>query len=157
MKSGPRVSVIGAGTCGSETYELAKNLGRKLAEHGVTVVCGGLGGVMRAACEGAKSRGGLTIGILPGPDIRAANEFVDIPIATELSHMRNHLVVLNGDAAVAVEGEAGTLSELALAMKSGKKVVALGRWKDLPGVLPAHDVDQAVSLVLGVLRDDLPG
>ncbi len=142
------MSVLGAGCCGPEVYELAKELGRLLAQNGFTVVCGGLQGVMRAACEGAKSKNGLTIGILPGSDREAANEFVDIPLATSLSHMRNYLVVLNGDIAVAVEGESGTLSELALALKSGKKVIALGRWNEMPGVIPARNAREAVELVI---------
>ena len=140
--------MLGAGRCGPDVYEQAKELGRLLAQNGCAVVCGGLQGVMRAACEGAKSANGLTIGILPGQEREAANEFVDIPIATALSHMRNYLVVLNGDIAVAVEGESGTLSELALALKSGKIVIALGRWNTMPGVIPARNAREAVELVM---------
>lgn len=145
------MSVIGAGRCGPDVYEEARELGRLLAHNGCIVVCGGLQGVMRAACEGAKSENGLTMGILPGTDRDAANEFVDIPVATSLSHMRNYLVVLNGDIAIAVEGENGTLSELALALKSGKKVIALGRWANMPGVIPARDAREAVTLAMAQL------
>lgn len=141
------VAVIGAGECGPETAAMAENLGRLLALAGFSVVCGGLGGVMEAACRGALSAGGLTIGILPGLERAAANPFVAVPVVTGLGPMRNFLVVSNGLAAVAVEGGSGTLSEIALAQKSGIPVIALGRWSDLPGVHPARDPEQAVELV----------
>ncbi|MDD4730546.1 MAG: TIGR00725 family protein [Desulfovibrio sp.] len=141
------VSVIGAGQCGYETAELAESLGRLLAEAGFSIVCGGLSGVMEAACKGARSVGGLTIGILPGTERAEANAYVDIPVATGLGQMRNSLVVRNGLVSVAVEGGSGTLSEIGLAQKAGLPVVVLGRWADLPGVHPARDVEHAVALV----------
>jgi hypothetical protein len=141
--------VIGAGSCGPETEALARELGRLLARDGCEIVCGGLQGVMRAACQGAREAGGRTIGILPGDRPEDANEFVDVAIATCLGHMRNYLVVCNGDIAVAVEGGAGTLSELALARKSGKTVIALGAWSRLEelDVVPARDAAHAAALV----------
>ncbi len=102
---------------------------------------------MRAVCEGARSEAGLTIGILPGSERDDANEYVDIALATGLGPMRNCLVVLNGDVVVAVEGGSGTLSEVALALKIGKDVIALGRWSGIPGVVPATDSARVLSLV----------
>ena len=142
-----RISVIGAGTCGPETEAVAETLGRLIAESGFDLVCGGRMGVQRAACRGAKSAGGRTIGLLPGLDFSQANEYVDLPVITGLGHMRNFLVVKNGDAAVAVEGGAGTLSEIGLAMKSGIPVVAIGRWSGIEGVRPAGDAVQAMALL----------
>ena len=110
-----RVSVIGGGTVGDETYEQAREVGRSFGERGHTVVYGGLGGVMAAACAGAASEGGRTIGILPTERRADANDHVETAIATGLGHGRNHLVVLNGDAAIAVDGGGGTLSEIGFA------------------------------------------
>lgn len=148
------IAIIGAGECGAETAEVAETLGRALARSGFSIVCGGLSGVMEAACRGAKSAGGLTIGILPGMDRAEANAFVDVPIATGLGQMRNFLVILNGVVAVAVEGGSGTLSEIALAQKTGIPVVTLGRWSDLPGVHAARDPQHAVQLVQRLVVDD---
>jgi len=148
---GKRVSVIGAGQCDAATQALARELGAGLAGLGAEIVCGGLGGVMEAVCRGAREAGGRTIGILPGTDRGEANAYVQTAIATGLGPMRNFLVVCNGDVAVAVEGETGTLSELALAQKTAKTVIAVGRWSGLPGVLPARDAAEALELVQDVL------
>ncbi|MEA2219669.1 MAG: hypothetical protein QOJ35_2295, partial [Solirubrobacteraceae bacterium] len=123
-------------------------VGRGLAEAGAVLVCGGLGGVMEAACRGAKSAGGTTIGILPGTRRDEANPYVDIAIATALGELRNGLVVRAADALVAVGGEFGTLSEIALALKAGKPVVGLGTW-EIRGVVVASDPVEAVALALG--------
>jgi hypothetical protein len=112
------------------------------------VVCGGLGGVMEAACRGAKEAGGLTVGILPGADRAAANAFVDVAIPSGLGEARNALVVRAADSVVAVGGGYGTLSEIALALKAGKRVVGLDSW-DIDGVLAAADPAAAVAAVLG--------
>lgn len=146
-----RISVIGAGSCGPLTEAVAERLGRLIAENGFDLICGGRMGVQRAACRGAKSAGGLTVGILPGLDFSQANEFVDVPVITGLGHMRNFLVVKNGDVAVAVEGGSGTLSEIGLALKSGIPVVAIGRWAGLDGVHPASDADEAIEAALRIL------
>jgi uncharacterized protein (TIGR00725 family) len=111
------------------------------------IVCGGLGGVMEAACRGAKDAGGTTIGILPGADRAAANPFVDVAIPTGLGEARNALVVRAADAVIAVGGGYGTLSEVALALKAGKRVVGVGTW-DIDGVDPAPDARAAVETVL---------
>jgi uncharacterized protein (TIGR00725 family) len=127
--------------------EAARTVGGLLAERGFVVVCGGLGGVMTAVCQGAKEAGGTTIGILPGETADAANPFVDVPIVTGLGIARNVLVVRNGEAVVAVAGAAGTLSEIGIALKLGRPVVALGHYAALPGVVPAETPEQAVALV----------
>src|SRR6056297_2555192 len=106
------VSVIGGSSIGAETAAVAETLGERLADRGHVVVCGGLGGVMAAVCRGARSRDGETIGILPTDDRSDANPHVTVPVATGLGHARNALVVMNGDAAVAVDGASGTLSEI---------------------------------------------
>ncbi|WP_195155766.1 TIGR00725 family protein, partial [Halorubrum sp. AJ67] len=111
-----RVSVIGGSSIGPETAAVAEELGKRLAERGHTVVCGGLGGVMEAVCRGAREADGETVGILPTERRGDANKHVTTPIATGLGHARNGLVVMNGDAAVAVDGAGGTLSEIGLAL-----------------------------------------
>jgi hypothetical protein len=147
-----RLSVIGSGECGPAIAAVAERLGQLIAQNGFDLVCGGRLGVQLAACRGAKSAGGLTIGLLPGLDFSQANDFVDVPVITGLGHMRNFLVVKNGCAAVAVEGGSGTLSEIGLALKSGIPVVAIGRWSGIPGVHPAADADEALAQVLALVN-----
>ncbi len=113
-------------------------------------MCGGLGGVMEAACRGAKEAGGTTIGILPGTDRAAANRFVDFAIPTGLGEARNALVVRAADALIAVGGAYGTLSEIAFALKAGKPVAGLGTW-DVDGVTVADSPEAAVESVLADL------
>jgi uncharacterized protein (TIGR00725 family) len=126
---------------------VAEAVGRELAARGAVVVCGGLGGVMKAACRGAKTAGGLTVGILPGSDRAAANAFVDVAVPTGLGEARNALVVRAADALIAVGGGYGTLSEIALALKAGKRVVGLDSW-DIDGMVAAADPRAAVAAVL---------
>lgn len=111
------------------------------------MVCGGLGGVMEAACRGATKAGGLTVGILPGTDRAAANAFVDVAVPTGLGEARNALVVRAADALIAVGVGYGTLSEIALALKAGKRVVGLDSW-DIEGMLAAADPQAAVAALL---------
>ncbi|WP_435349423.1 TIGR00725 family protein [Haloarchaeobius sp. HRN-SO-5] len=141
-----RVSVIGGSSVSDETYDQAVEVGRLLAEHGHTILCGGLTGVMRGVCEGANDAGGRSIGILPGENHDAANAYVDIPIATGLGHARNALVVLNGEAVIAIDGEAGTLSELGLAGVYGKPVASLGS-HDVLDVRQVETPKEAVEYV----------
>ena len=126
-----RVSVIGGSSIDDETRAQAREVGRLLGERGHTVVCGGRGGVMEAACRGARERDAETIGILPGERRSVANDWVTTPIATGLGNARNLLVVLNGDAVIAVDGAAGTLSELGHALDFGRPVAGLD----------THDID----------------
>ncbi|ACV12133.1 conserved hypothetical protein [Halorhabdus utahensis DSM 12940] len=141
-----RVSVIGGSTVGDELYEQAREVGRLLAEHDHEVVCGGLGGVMEAAARGAKEAGGHPIGILPGEDREMANEYIETPIATGLGNARNALVVSNGDAAIAIDGSTGTLSEIALALDAGKPVGGLDT-HDIEGVEAVETPEAAVEYV----------
>jgi len=143
-----RVAVIGGGRPGRAALDQAFEVGRLLGARGAVLVCGGLGGVMEAAARGAKEAGGLTVGILPGLAQSEANPHIDVPIATGMGYTRNSLVVMNADAVIAVDGEYGTLSEIAYGLIYGKKVVGIGTW-GIQGVLPARDPDEAVRLVLG--------
>jgi uncharacterized protein (TIGR00725 family) len=153
------VAVIGAGRCSEEVSRVAEAVGRELARRGVALVCGGLGGVMEAACRGAKSEGGLTIGILPGFNRREANPYVDIPIVTGLGEARNVIVVRTAQAVIAVDGEYGTLSEIAYALKLGIPVVGLNTWqltrqgRLVPAIVeaatPVEAVDKALVLANG--------
>ena len=143
----PYVAVAGPGECDSATAALAEEVGRALAAGGAIVVCGGLGGAMEAACRGAKSAGGTTVGLLPGIDRAAANAYVDVAIATGLGEARNTLVVRAADALVAVAGGYGTLSEIGFALKTGTPVIGLGTW-EIEGVVPARDAAEAAELAL---------
>ena len=123
------IAVIGGSSpTNPEHVRLAEEVGRELANRSVGLVCGGLSGIMEAACRGAKSAGGTTIGILPGRSSRDANSYVDIPIVTTMGFSRNVIVVHTGDAVIAVGGAFGTLSEIAHALGDGIPVVALNSW-----------------------------
>lgn len=128
-----RVSVIGGSDATGEPYDQAREVGRLLAERGHEVVCGGRGGVMEAACRGASEAGGHPIGILPGHDRSGANEYVETAIATGIGHARNSMVVLNGEAVVAIDGGPGTLSELGYALDFGRPIAGLDT-HPIPGV-----------------------
>lgn len=141
-----RVSVIGGSTVTDEEYALAERVGRELAKRGHTVVCGGLTGAMEAVAKGASEAGGETIGILPGEDRAEANEYVDVAVATGIGDARNALVALNGDAAIAIDGGYGTLSEIALALNEGHPVAGL-RTHDVEGVEAVDDPVEAVEYV----------
>jgi uncharacterized protein (TIGR00725 family) len=121
----PIVAVVGGSDCTSAEAALAEELGRRLAQHGAVVVCGGLTGVMEAVAKGVRATGGLTIGILPGNDRRDANAYIDVPLATGMGEMRNALIVRVAGAIVAIGGGTGTLSEIALALRIGTPVVGL--------------------------------
>jgi uncharacterized protein (TIGR00725 family) len=146
---GPYIAVCGAGIATEEVEELAEETGRLLGEAGAVVLCGGLGGVMEAACRGAKAAGGTTVGILPGPRRADANRWVDIAIPTGMGEMRNALIVRAVDAVIAIAGEFGTLSEIALALKIGTPVVGLATW-DLgrPELHAAATPSEAVARAL---------
>ncbi len=142
------VAVVGAAqTADQAVLDDARAVGAELARREVVVVSGGGGGVMEAACRGACEAGGTTLGILPGDDRAAANEWVTVAVATGMGELRNGLVVRASDALIAIGGEYGTLSEIALALKAGKRVVGLGTW-DIPGIVAAPDPLAAVELAL---------
>jgi uncharacterized protein (TIGR00725 family) len=148
------VGVAGAGTATPEEEATAEAVGRLLAERGAVVVCGGLGGVMAAACRGAREAGGHTVGILPGEDRIEANPWVEVVIPTGMGEARNALVVRASDALIAIGGEFGTLSEIALALKIGRPVVGIGTWvierdgMTIDPILRAKDAEDAVELAL---------
>jgi uncharacterized protein (TIGR00725 family) len=122
------IGVIGDSSCSPEEAKLAETVGELLAQRGAIIVCGGLGGVMEAVCRGAKSKDGLTVGILPGQDSGMANPWVDIPVVTGLGEARNVAVVKSAQAVIAIGGRYGTLSEIAYALKSNIPVIGLNTW-----------------------------
>jgi hypothetical protein len=139
------IAVCGAGACDAEAAALAEAVGREIARRGYWLACGGLGGVMEAAARGAKQAGGMTLGILPGLDKAEANPWIDVAVATGLAEGRNLVLVRTADAVIALPGEYGTLSEIALALKIGKPVIGLNTWKVGPEVIPARDAVEAVD------------
>jgi len=147
--SPPYVAVVGAGgpDVAGELLSDAEAVGSELARRGAVLVCGGLDGVMEAACRGARAAGGTTVGILPGSSRSDANAYVSVAVATGLGELRNGLIVRSADALVAVGGGHGTLSEIALALKAGKRVVGLGSWQ-IEGVEQAGDPAEAVASAL---------
>ena len=160
-KRARQVAVIGSGGVepGSELGLLAGEVGRLLAGARVTLVCGGLTGVMEAACRGASEAGGVAVGIVPGNSVEEANPHCTHVVATGIGHARNLAVVSSGDAVIAIGGEWGTLSEIGFARAIGRPVIALRSWtlsgrermEDAPGVVPAESAREAVELALEVL------
>ena len=156
-----QVAVIGSSRAelGSELARLGEEVGRLLAGEGVTLVCGGLTGVMEAACRGATEAGGVAIGIVPGDSVREANPYCTHVVATGIGHARNLAVVSSGDAVIAIGGEWGTLSEIGFARALGRPVIALRSWtlsgreamEDAPGVLLAESPRESVDLALDAL------
>jgi len=146
------IGVIGASSCDPKTAAQAERLGELLAGRGAVIACGGLGGVMEAVSCGASRAGGIVVGILPGPDKSSANRYVTIPVATGMGHARNVIIAHTADALVAVEGGHGTLSEIAVGLKLGKPVVAMGGWSLMDGVTPADSPEDAVEKVFSILN-----
>jgi uncharacterized protein (TIGR00725 family) len=156
-----QVAVIGGSGIeeGSETWQLAEEVGRGLAEAGVTLVCGGGGGVMEAASRAASEAGGEVIGIVPGTSPDDANEYCSHVVAAGIGHARNLGVVSSGEAVIAIGGEWGTLSEIGFARVIGHEVVALRSWElngyermsGAPGVAAAETAEQAVAAALAAL------
>lgn len=152
------VAVVGAGVCSASEAALAREVGVRLATAGMGVVCGGRGGVMAAACEGARSAGGLTVGLLPGSDRREANPWVEIVLPTGLGEARNTLVVRSAGAVIAIGGEFGTLSEIAFALKLGIPVIGLDTWelrqhgRVVPAVHVVATAAEAVAVAQEMMR-----
>jgi len=159
------VAVIGDSSCPAEEAKLAETVGELLAQQGATIICGGLGGVMEAVCRGAKAKGGLTVGILPGESPDMANSWVDIPIVTGVGYARNIAVVKSAQAVIAIGGNYGTLSEIAYALKSGIPVIGLNTWslsrngREDDSIIRVHSameaVDKAVSLAKKYKTDEI--
>ena len=145
-----QIAVVGAGTAGPELASLAEEVGKLLAERGATLVCGGLGGVMEAAARGAREAGGTTIGILPGESRTDANPWIEHAVATGIGHARNLAVAASAEAVIAVGGEWGTASEIALARKLGRPVVLVGPTPAIEGegIVRAGSPAEAVELAL---------
>ena len=141
----PLVAVIGAGSCNQEIFDLAEEVGKEIAVRQGIVVCGGLFGVMEACCKGAKSAGGLTIGVLPGGGIDEANEYVDFPIATGQGIARNSIIAHTGRVAIAVDGKYGTLSEIGFFLQLGKPVIGLKTWDIADDIVHADTAVKAVE------------
>lgn len=151
------IGVIGGGEVSSQVASIAEEVGHEIARQGAVLVCGGLGGVMEAACRGASREGGLTIGILPGDNRLAANPYVSIPIVTGIGHARNVAVVRSSQAIITINGSYGTLSEIGHALQNGIPVIGLNTWSlsidgrvddsIIPADSPKDAVNKAMELV----------
>ena len=147
-----QIGVIGAGECSPKAAALAYETGRLIARNNAVLVCGGLGGIMEHAARGAYEAGGLTVGILPGFEMKDANPFIKIALPTGLSHARNILVVRSSMALIAIEGSYGTLSEIAIALKLGKPVIGLSTWDIGPEVIKAENPEDAVTTAISMIK-----
>ncbi len=151
------IAVIGGSQASKEEVKLAEKVGRELAKQGATLVCGGLGGIMEAACRGAQSEGGVTIGILPGKNRQAANPYIQIPIVTNLGEARNVVVVKSAEAVIAIGGGYGTLSEIGHALRNGIPVIGLNTWSLSKNgqlddsIIPAQNPIEAVNIALSLV------
>ncbi len=145
------VAVIGGGEVRAEVAALAREVGRQVARRGAVLLCGGLGGVMAAAAQGAQEAGGVSVGILPDGDRRRANPYLTYAVATNLGHARNMIIAHSADALIAVDGSFGTISEAAIALKLGKPVIALEVSWDLPGLRRASNPQEAVEMALAAM------
>ena len=152
------IAVVGGRECSIEESKLAEAVGRELARRGAVLICGGLGGVMEAACKGAREEGGITIGILPGEDRSEANPWVQIPIITGMGFARNAIVAKSAQAVIAIDGSYGTLSEIAHALQKGIPVIGLNTWtltlngREDNSIIPAQNPVEAVEKAIAAAR-----
>ena len=152
------IGVIGGSEVPEKTARLAEEVGREVARRQAVLICGGMGGVMEAACKGAVSEGGLTIGILPGESRSQANPYVRIPIVTGIGYARNVAVVKSSQAIIAIDGAYGTLTEIGYALQSGIPVIGLETWslsKDNradANIIPAASAKEAVDLAMNLIN-----
>lgn len=142
-----RIGVIGGANPKKKWSQVAFEVGALIAKNNGILVCGGLGGIMEAAAKGAKEAGGLTIGILPGNLFQEANPYIDIPMATGMGYTRNSLVAMNADTLIAIDGQYGTLSEIAYGIIYGKRIIGMGTWS-IEGIQIASSAEEAVELAL---------
>jgi len=149
-----QIGVIGAGSCGNKIRDLAEMVGREVARKGAILVCGGLGGVMEAAAYGAKQEGGITLGIMPETIREEANSWIDVAVLSGMGHARNALIAQSSDALIAVNGEYGTLSEIALGLKMGKPVVVLESKWEIEGAYIAKSPKEAVGLAFRLIEEN---
>jgi uncharacterized protein (TIGR00725 family) len=153
------IAVIGGGEISPQIGAIAEEVGREIARHGAVLVCGGLGGVMEAACRGATSEGGLTVGILPGENRQAANPYVKIPIATGIGYARNAAVAKSAQAVIAVDGSYGTLTEIGYALQSSIPIIGLDTWslsingQEDGNIIRAGSPQEAVQKALGLINN----
>ena len=152
------IAVIGGSRASADELKLAEEVGYELAQRGAVLVCGGLGGVMEAACKGAIAEGGLTIGILPGDDRRIANRYIGIPIVTGIGTARNAIVVKSAQAVIAIDGSYGTLIEIGYALQNNIPVIGLKTWSLLKNgnqdnrIIPAEDAADAVAKAISLSK-----
>ena len=151
LLSKKQIGVIGTGSCSSDIKSLAELVGKEIARREAVLICGGLGGVMEAAAFGAKQEGGVTLGILSGTIREEANPWIDIAVLSGMGHARNALIAQSSDAVIAVDGEYGTLSEIALSLKMGKPVVILESKWEIEGTHRAKSPEDAVELVFRLI------
>lgn len=142
------IGVIGAGNASEEELNTAYKVGREIAKRDIALVCGGMSGVMEAACRGAKKEGGLTVGIIPGADKSESNPYVDIPVVTGMGHGRNIIVVRSSDAIIAIGGSYGTLSEIAFALRLHVPVIGINTWDVSSEMRNAESPEEAVDLAI---------
>ncbi|MFQ5850721.1 MAG: TIGR00725 family protein [Candidatus Binatia bacterium] len=146
-----QISVIGGSDPDRNTVVLAEQVGKAVAAKGAVLICGGLGGVMEAAARGAKEKGGLTVGILPGYDAESANRFIDVLVPTGLGHARNMLVAASGDLIIALPGSHGTRSEVSIALLLGRRVIGLKAWGEISGVRQVDSLEELEKELLPTL------
>ena len=157
------IAVIGGSRCSPEEAGLAEAVGREIARKGAILVCGGMGGIMEAACRGARTEDGITIGILPGESRRVANPYVQIPIVTGIGYARNVIVVKSAQAVIAIGGKYGTLSEISHALQSNIPVIGLNTWslsregKTDSSIILAQNPAEAVDKALNLATSPSPG
>jgi uncharacterized protein (TIGR00725 family) len=153
------IGVIGGSEVSKDTYRLAQEVGEEIARRGAVLVCGGMQGVMEAACKGASEADGLTIGILPGDNRTQANPYVKIPIVTGIGYARNVAVVRTSQAVIAVDGSYGTLTEIGYALQAGIPVIGLGTWslainsKTDKNIIPAKNAKDAVDKAMKLIKN----
>jgi len=147
MEQQYHVGVVGSGTCAEDLYTLAREIGYGIGKRGWTLICGGLGGIMEGASRGCFEAGGMTVGLLPGSRKEQANSYIRVAIPTGLGEGRNLLVVRASDILVAISGGHGTLSEIALALKTGKTVVGIRTFENIKGIIRAPAAEEVLRIL----------
>jgi uncharacterized protein (TIGR00725 family) len=145
------IGIIGAGDASVEERNIAQEVGKEIARNGCTLLCGAMGGVMEASCQGAKSHGGTTIGILPGTSKAGCNPYIDYPIVTGMGHGRNIIVASSSDAIIAIGGSFGTLSEIAFALRLKIPIIGIKTWDVSSDIQKAETPQQAVFMAIKLI------
>lgn len=146
------VGIVGSSTCSDKVRQMAYDVGKGIAEAGFPVICGGLGGVMEGACQGAYEAGGLTIGILPGDSVDAANAYVMVPVVTGIGFARNAIIVKSSGVIIAIEGGPGTLSEIAFALQFNVPVISLNSFDVSPDLIQVRNAEEAIEEALSRMK-----